>query len=93
MPIWTYVANRDATGPSASVFQAPAPCGPSEAGNELVEAANCWWLTMRLCTWAGVAVAVEQGFKRATALKVLFTEAGSEGAKGRVEGGESALRG
>ena len=30
---------------------------------------------MRLCTWAGVAVAVSRVSKRASTLKVLFTEA------------------
>ena len=41
MPVWTYVANRVETVLSASAFQAFAPCGPSEAGNERVEATNC----------------------------------------------------
>src|ERR1700722_10184678 len=48
MPVRTYAANRVATGPSARDFQAAAPCGPSDVGNERVEAVSCWLLTMRL---------------------------------------------
>ena len=50
MPVWTYAANRVAIVLSASDFHARAPCGPSEAGNERVEATNCSWLTTRFCT-------------------------------------------